>query len=177
MNRTLRYEIIGIVFIVFLGSFLHFTYELSGFNQVVAAFSAVNESTWEHLKLSVFPALIYAIFEFFLLKDPKNLWPAKAVSIYLMPFLTAVFFYGYLLFIPDNFPMDISIFIAAVVIGQLVSQRILTSKRDCTRFRVVAIALLILLPILFVAFTYYPPHIFLLQDPLTGGYGLPVSNP
>ena len=73
MNKVLRYEIVGIAFIVFLGSFLHFTYELSGFNQVVAAFSAVNESTWEHLKLSVFPALIYAALEFFLLKNPKNL--------------------------------------------------------------------------------------------------------
>jgi len=110
MNRILRYEIIGIVFIVFLGSFLHFTYELSGFNPVVGAFSAVNESTWEHLKLAVFPALIYAVFEFYRFKDAKNLWPAKAVSIYLMPFLIAVFFYLYLLFIPDNFVMDITIF-------------------------------------------------------------------
>jgi len=32
----LRYEIAGIVFIVFLGSFLHFAYELSGSSPLVA---------------------------------------------------------------------------------------------------------------------------------------------
>ena len=173
MNRILRYEIIGIVFIVFLGSFLHFTYELSGFNPVVGAFSAVNESTWEHLKLAVFPALIYAVFEFYRLKDAKNLWPAKAVSIYLMPFLIAVFFYLYLLFIPDNFVMDITIFVVAVVIGQLVSYRMLISKKDYAKYKMLTIVLLVLLPILFIVFTFYPPHIFLFQDPITGGYGIP----
>ena len=39
----MRLELAGIVFIVFLGSFLHFTFELSGNNPVVALFSAVKE--------------------------------------------------------------------------------------------------------------------------------------
>ena len=47
----MRLELAGIVFIVFLGSFLHFTFELSGNNPVVALFSAVNESVWEHFEI------------------------------------------------------------------------------------------------------------------------------
>ncbi|MBC7113294.1 MAG: hypothetical protein H5T34_04655 [Candidatus Methanomethyliales bacterium] len=47
-SKILRYELFGIIFIVLLGSSLHFTYELSGENPLVGAFSAVNESVWEH---------------------------------------------------------------------------------------------------------------------------------
>ncbi|MCQ5363004.1 MAG: DUF6512 family protein [Candidatus Methanomethylicia archaeon] len=42
-SKILRYELAGIIFIVIVGSFLHFTYELSGENPLVGAFSAVNE--------------------------------------------------------------------------------------------------------------------------------------
>ena len=46
------YELIGMVFIFFLGSALNFTFALSGNQPIVGAFSAVNESVWEHLKLA-----------------------------------------------------------------------------------------------------------------------------
>ncbi len=52
-NKTVFiYELIGVVFIIFLGSALHFTFALSGNQPIVGAFSAVNESVWEHLKLA-----------------------------------------------------------------------------------------------------------------------------
>jgi len=49
----------------------------------------------------------------------------------------------------------------------------LISKKDYTKYKMLAIVLLVLLPILFIVFTFYPPHIFLFQDPITGGYGIP----
>ena len=63
MNRTksksiFGYELAGIVFIVIIGSMLHFTFELFGHQSVVGVFSAVNESMWEHLKLGFWPALV-----------------------------------------------------------------------------------------------------------------------
>ncbi|MEM3021819.1 MAG: DUF6512 family protein, partial [Candidatus Caldarchaeum sp.] len=57
-------EVGGFFFIVFAGSLLHFTYELSGGNMVVALFSAVNESVWEHLKLPFFPALALTVYQY-----------------------------------------------------------------------------------------------------------------
>jgi hypothetical protein len=51
MKSIVKLELIGVAFIAFLGTALHFTYELSGRNIMVAPFSAVNESVWEHLKL------------------------------------------------------------------------------------------------------------------------------
>lgn len=50
--RKLILKLIGMIFIIFLGSMLHFTFELSGRNPLVSVFSAVNESVWENLKLA-----------------------------------------------------------------------------------------------------------------------------
>jgi len=68
-NKTvLIYELIGVVFIIFLGGALHFTFALSGNQPIVGAFSAVNESVWEHLKLAFWPALLLTIIEYPLLR-------------------------------------------------------------------------------------------------------------
>jgi len=66
--KILNFELIGIVFIVFVRSALHFTFDLSGRNPFAGIFSAVNESVWEHLKLSFWPALLYVIIEYRYLK-------------------------------------------------------------------------------------------------------------
>jgi hypothetical protein len=64
-NRSvLVYELVGTVFMIILGSILHFTFEWSGGNPVVGAFSAVNESVWEHLKLAFWPALLFMLIEY-----------------------------------------------------------------------------------------------------------------
>ena len=47
---SLKTNLFRFIFISVLGVLLHFTYEWSGDNAVVGLFSAVNESTWEHLK-------------------------------------------------------------------------------------------------------------------------------
>jgi hypothetical protein len=65
MNRKiLTYEIIGMAFIIILGSLLHFTFELSGDQPIVGVFSAVNVSGWDRLKLAFWPALLFGLIEF-----------------------------------------------------------------------------------------------------------------
>ncbi|MEM2112455.1 MAG: DUF6512 family protein [Candidatus Bathyarchaeia archaeon] len=99
----LKLELFGMLFIILLGSALHFTFELSGNNPVVGVFSAVNESVWEHLKLSFWPALIYAIIEHKPLKKiAGNFFHAKAVGIYVMPLAIVSFFYLYRMFLEEN---------------------------------------------------------------------------
>ena len=50
-----NYKIFNTIFVFALGTLLHFVYDWSWQNQIIGAFSAVNESTWEHLKLIFFP--------------------------------------------------------------------------------------------------------------------------
>ena len=61
-NRVKKYYAVGIVFTAVLGTLSHFFYQWSGENPLVAFFSPVNESTWEHMKLLFFPMLICSLF-------------------------------------------------------------------------------------------------------------------
>ena len=56
-----NFQIFSTIFVMILGTLLHFTYEWFGENLFIASFSAVNESTWKHLKLLFFPMLITII--------------------------------------------------------------------------------------------------------------------
>ena len=59
MKNTLKKsEIFGAIFVMVFGTLMHFFYDWSGKNPVVALFAPYNESTWEHLKLLFFPVLI-----------------------------------------------------------------------------------------------------------------------
>ncbi|MCW4022413.1 MAG: DUF6512 family protein [archaeon] len=41
------------------------------FNPFVGAFSAVNESVWEHLKLGFWPLILYTAIEYWKIKNKK----------------------------------------------------------------------------------------------------------
>ena len=63
MKRKLFFwELGGFLFTGALGTLLHFVYEWSGGSALAACVSAVNESTWEHMKLLFFPMLLYSLF-------------------------------------------------------------------------------------------------------------------
>ena len=90
------WQIITVIICVILGIVLHFTYEWSGDNIIVGVFSAVNESTWEHLKLAFYPMVLMAIIGYFIIGDKsKNYWTAQTVGIITAIIFTIVFFYTY----------------------------------------------------------------------------------
>lgn len=71
-KNFLLFEILSTVFILILGTVLHFTFAFSNNNPIVGIFSAVNESTWKHLKLLFFPMLITIIIGFFVKNKSIN---------------------------------------------------------------------------------------------------------
>ena len=91
------WQIISVIFCFILGTSLHFVYELSGENNIIAIFSSVNESTWEHLKLVFFPMLITAIIGFFVVeKKNNNYWFAQMIGIICsMRIYNSIFLYIY----------------------------------------------------------------------------------
>lgn len=77
-NRLIKYQIFSAVFAIILGTILHFTYEWSGNNAFIGAFSSINESTWEHLKLAFYPMIITAIIRiFFIFKQELFLFKSN----------------------------------------------------------------------------------------------------
>ena len=172
-RSILWYELAGIVFIITLGSLLHFTFEWSGFQEIVGVFSAVNESVWEHLKIAFWPTLLFAIFEYlYLIKKTNNFFFGKALEIYAIMVIIPVIFYAYTIFIEHNLTIDVLSFIFAIIVGQLVSYKILTFKQLSKNLKLISIVTLVILALAFVFFTFYPPQIQLFQDPNTGKYGI-----
>ena len=177
-NTILLWEIGGFFFIGLIGAALHFTFELSNFsNMVVAFFSAVNESTWEHLKMVFWPGIFFTLIEYSYIRDRvNNFLVAKTVSLFVMPMIIIIGWYSYTPFTQRSvFPLDLLMFYIAVFIGQFISYKLLIREPLSMRANTVCTVGLILMLVAFSTFTFYPPEIFLFEnfDLLdTGEYGI-----
>ncbi len=168
------YLFAGFVFTSVFGTILHFLFEWSGENLIIAAFSATNESTFEHLKIFFFPTFLFGMFEYFKYgKEVGCFWQIKLESILLGLISITTIFYTYkgvLGYSVDYINIAI-FFIAAAICYLWQGYRLKKGNDDCREWIWFSGALT--LCILFILFTYFPPKIGLFQDPLTGGYGIP----
>jgi hypothetical protein len=181
MKRTgklLEWEIGGIIFISIIGSLLHFTFALSGNWLPLGIISAINESVWEHLKLAFWPSLFFALMEFLAMRHDTRkgnfFFFAKAVGTYIMPLVIVMIFYSYTRIIGKSIlAVDISSFVVAVAIGQLVSYRMLSRLNLASKFNILGIILFVIGALSFALFTFFPPHLGIFQDGVSSGYGIP----
>jgi hypothetical protein len=172
-RKILALEIAGTLFIIFLGTALHFTFAFSGRNPLVGSFSAVNESVWEHLKLPFWPSLLWMLIEIYpLRKVVGNFFTAKAIGIIVMIVFIPAVFYSYTAFTEENLAVDIATFMIAVIFGQIISYRLFKKGKPSKRTEIIAIIVIALLAIIFVFFTFYPPHLFIFHDSNSGRYGI-----
>lgn len=171
-KKFLKFEIFSILFIWIMGTLLHFTFEWSNKNELVAAFSAVNESTWEHLKLVFFPMLITSIIGYFVIgKEYSNYWGARMLGIISAIGFVTIFYYTYTGIIGANYAvLDIGSFFVGSLIGEIVAYRYFIKKTYCNNYcSILTIALLLFA---FITFTYYPPKINYFKDPIYNQYGI-----
>lgn len=174
MKKTVyAWQWLGFVFTGIAGVLLHFLFEWSGENIIVALFSAVNESIWEHIKLLFFPMLVFAWVQYRSIgKDYPEFWCVKLVGIVLGAVLIPVLYYtvnGSLGETPDW--VNIAIFFVAVAISYLTEAWLFkTGRIECKQPKKAQMILLIIAGI-FVVFTFIPPRIPLFEDPVTNTYG------
>lgn len=169
MQAKTRLNLFRFIFISILGVLLHFTYEWSGDNPAVGLFSAVNESTWEHLKLIFFPMLLLTMIEFLWahIKDkplPEHYLPARAVGILSGMAFIVVIFYTLNGILGRNYEiLNISLYFAGVMYA-LKTENKLESRQMCIN-DYVAMTILAILAVAFFAFTNYPPELGIFTDP------------
>lgn len=177
-NKILTWEIGGFLFIGLIGAALHFTFEMSNYSSMeVAYFSAVNESTWEHLKMVFFPGLVFALIQYTYVRDVVNNYiVAKVAGLIVMPLVITIGWYIYAPILGRSYyPIDLFLFYLAVLLGQWASYKLLTRPILDKKFTQYAIGIFLVLLVAFSTFTFYPPNIFLfehldLKD--TGLYGI-----
>jgi len=170
----LKWELVGVIFVFLLGALLHFVFEWSGESKVVGLIASVNESVWEHFKQGFWPMCLYAAIEYkFLRGHVNNFFLAKAVAVYLIPIITGLVFYGYTAIIgKEILIVDIIIFLVAIIVGQLTSYNIMTSSKTTKYMNVISLTFIILLALILMLFTFYPPHLPIFLD-ARGFYGIP----
>ena len=162
------WQIIAALFCIILGVILHFTYEWSGENPIVGLFSAVNESTWEHLKLAFYPMVLIAIIGYFIIGNKSNnYWTAQTIGIITAIIFIIVFFYSYTGIIGTNYAwLNIATFVMAIILGEYAIYQLLISQKYYNA-EAISIFFLILLFLSFVLYTFNPPSIALFQAPIT----------
>ncbi|MBE6538386.1 MAG: hypothetical protein E7671_02855 [Ruminococcaceae bacterium] len=174
MKRSISlWQLLGFGVASLGGTILHFLYDWTGETVWVAPFSVINESTWEHMKLLFWPMFIFAITESFFFKDRDEFWCVKLKGTLLGLILIPVLFYTYNGAIgksPDW--LNITIFFVSAAVAYIFETRLFNKESTTCRHPKLAIAILCVVALLFVLFTFATPKIGIFRDPLTGTYGI-----
>ncbi|MBR3236361.1 hypothetical protein IKF92_01635 [Candidatus Saccharibacteria bacterium] len=164
--------LLAIIVISALGTLAHFYYDWSGHNRIIGLFTAVNESTWEHIKIALTPTIIWSIYDGAIYGRNPNYFLAKILSLLVIVVFIPTIFYSYqkitkksLLFI------NIIIFYLAIVLSQLTFYAILALSPVNFIFQYFACLSTFVFFGCYMTLTLEPLKIFLFKDPISGKYG------
>ena len=131
--------LISFLVISIVGTLLHFVYEWSNHNKIVSLFAAVNESTWEHIKIALTPMFLWGLYDGYVYGFSPNYFLAKSISLLAVIIIIPLLFYGYKLITKKSILIiDIMIFYnLAGVIFYLIS---IKNQNQCTVFKTLIIA-------------------------------------
>ena len=167
------WQVFCFIFISLGGTLLHFLYDWSNKSVAIAPFSGVNESTWEHMKLFFFPAVVFAILQSFFFDKNEFFWQIKLYGTLVGLIVIPVIFYVYNGAIgksPDW--LNITIFFIATAVGSFYEYRTFTGKNPKSSYPEIAVLCFCLLALAFMVFTFLTPELGIFKDPVYGTYGI-----
>ena len=174
MGKRLNFwPLAGFLTVSVLGTLAHFAYEWSGKQLLAGAFCAVNESTWEHMKLLFVPWLLWTVAQCIGL---RSLRPAAPRAVGLLAGMAAIplLFYGYTGVTGVNVGVvNVLIFQAAVLLAFWVSTAL--QKRGTLTapvWQAAGVLVMAALCAAFVLWTVSPPALPVFTDPVDGTRGV-----
>lgn len=173
-RSVLIWELSGIVFLIVVGSLLHFTFDWSNRLPIVGVFSAVNESVWEHLKLGFWSLILFSLIEYWFIRhETKNFLLAKGLGVVILQVVILSVFYTYTMFSAEPIlAIDISSYLLGCILCQVVSYIILTRVIGKKILNKVGLALILIHAVLLISFTFAPPKLPIFLDSHTLTYGI-----
>jgi hypothetical protein len=170
-KQLFKWEFIGFLVTYGIGAALHFEFGWTGNWPPAALFGAVNESTWEHLKMAFWPMILWVIVEGAIIKkkhvEIRNFAIAKAIGVYITPMTISAGF-------RSSLASGLTFFAIGVFVGYLASAMIMSASKWPNAMKFVAIGLLAFSIACFSLLTYFPPQNILFIDLGTGLYGIPT---
>ena len=167
------WQLMGFSLTALGGTLLHFLYQWLGEAKWIAPFSGVNESTWEHMKLLFWPMLIFAVVQSFFFRERKDFWCVKLRGTLTGLILIPVLFYTYNGVIgrsPDW--LNISIFFVSAAVTYIYETKLFNEKKLSCKTQKWALAVMIVIGMLFILFTFLTPELGIFKDPITGSFGI-----
>lgn len=173
-STLLMWECIGAIMIFLIGALIHFGYEATNKLSFTSGIFAVNESIWEHCKLTFWSPLIFAIIEYFFVgKYANNFLFAKTLSAYITTISMLVLYYEMLKKNGHHSLLkDLIIFEVSILIGLLVSYNLMLLPEFPPIMNKIAIIMLVGATFIFYLFTYCPPKLPIFYCPVSNSYGI-----
>ena len=164
---------IGMIVICVVGTLLHFTYEWSHHNKFVAIFSAVNESTWEHIKICMTPTILWSLYDGYVHGLNSNYFIGKSLCLLTIIIMIPILFYSYKAFTKKSIlPIDVVCFYLTVICSQLVFNYFINIQPLPFIYTYLSIIVLFIEIGVYMFLTYQPQKNFIFEDPITHKYGL-----
>ena len=152
------------------GVLLHFTYNFFKKNKVVGIFSSVNESIWEHIKLLLTPVLFFNTIKN-IISNQNNYFTALFVELFLSIVLIIIFYRIKVAIFKDKYDfINIIIFFTTALIVSISGYYIKNINISLTINHVCAFLDLVIF-MMYLSFTIFPPNNELFIDPIDGTYG------
>lgn len=164
---------ISIFIISTAGTLLHFLYDFSHHNKYVALVAAVNESTWEHIKLALTPTLLWSLYDGFIYGTSDNYFIAKALSLLSIIIVMPTIFYTYTKFTKKNIlAIDILSFYVVIIVAQSIFYYIIGLDSLDFIYNYLSIILLFIIFGIYMTSTLLPFKNFMFKDPISKKYGI-----
>ena len=171
------YLVISIIIISIIGTISHFLYDISNHNKIIGLFSAVNESTWEHIKIALTPTLLWGLIDGLIFGDDPNYFTAKFISLLVIIILMPLLFYGYIKITKKDIPIiDILIFYIVIISSQLSFYYIINMNPINGFISYLSGIGIFLIFGGYMIHTLMPAKSLLFKDPLTNKYGYNGHN-
>lgn len=154
-----KYTIISIIAIFLLSILSHFIYTWFP-NVLTSIFFPVNESIFEHTKMTFTTMIIWGFISYFLFKKirTKNFIPALLISIIITNFslliiFTPIFFLNNQ---EENLILTLIIYLISIIIGQIINYSILKNTKASKKSNIISSIIIIIIFIINGILTYYP---------------------
>lgn len=164
--------IVSIIIISLVGTLSHFLYDLSNHNKFIGIFAAVNESTWEHIKIALTPTILWSLVDGYMYGDEPSYFLAKLSSLIVIILLMPILFYGHKYVArKDYFVFDIVSFYIVIIASQLTFYFLIKVESLDFIFQYLSCVGFFILFGGYMIFTLLPLENFIFKDPLTNKYG------
>ena len=168
MNLT----IISIVIISIIGTLSHFLYDISNHNKIIGLFTAVNESTWEHIKIALTPTLLWSVVDGYIYGINQNYFLSKFVSLIIIILLMPLLFYGYqFIFKKHSTLSNILSFYIVIICSQLSFYYLINTNSINFLYSYLSCIGIFIIFGGYMIHTLLPAKNFIFEDPITNKYG------